>query len=75
MYLTYFFIFLLVDMHVGKCQIANCEGEHRNRNGEAIEKSSHYLLIVQSGNHQVRLETRVETSKIVSSHSVGFGKL
>ena len=63
-----------VDVEVGEHQVADSEAEHREGDSEAVEQAAGDLLVVQAGDHQLRVQGRVETSEVSAQLSERCGK-
>ena len=63
-----------VDVEVGEHQVADSEAEHREGDSEAIEQAAGDLLVVQAGDHQLRVQRRVETSEVSAQLTEGCGE-
>ena len=66
--------FFFVNVDVGKEKIADGEREHRNRDSEAVEKGASDLLVIESGNDEVRLQAGVETCEVGHLSSILVSK-
>ena len=66
-------MFLLrVDIIVGKHQVADGEGEYRDRYGNTVEQRSGDLPVVQLGDDDPRLQAGVEAGEVESLLSEGI---
>ena len=63
-----------VNVEVGEDKVADCEAEHRKGDGEAVEEAAGDLLVVQAGDHQLRVQRRVETREVMIQLSVSGGE-
>ena len=63
-----------VDVEVGEHQVADSEAEHREGDSEAVEQAAGDLLVVQAGDHQLRVQGRVETSEVSAQLSERCGE-
>ena len=63
-----------VNVEVGEHEVADSEAEHREGDGEAVEQAAGDLLVIQAGDHQLRVQRRVETSEVSAQLSEGCGK-
>ena len=63
-----------VNVEVGEDKVADSEAEHRKGNGEAVEEAAGDLLVVQAGDHQLRVQRRVETREVMIQLSVSGGE-
>ena len=63
-----------VNVEVGEHEVADSEAEHREGDGEAVEQAAGDLLVIQAGDHQLRVQRRVETSEVSAQLSEVCGK-
>ena len=63
-----------VNVEVGEDKVADSEAEHRKGDGEAVEEAAGDLLVVQAGDHQLRVQRRVETREVMIQLSVSGGE-
>ena len=63
-----------VNVEVGEDQVADGEAEHGEGDGEAVEEAAGDLLVVQAGDHQLRVQGRVETREVPTQLSESCGE-
>ena len=63
-----------VNVEIGEDQVADGEAEHGEGDGEAVEEAAGDLLVVQAGDHQLRVQTRVETREVPAQLSESCGE-
>lgn len=63
-----------VNVEVGEDKVADCEAEHGEGDGEAVEEAAGDLLVVQAGDHQLRVQGRVETREVMIQLSESGGE-
>ena len=63
-----------VNVEVGEDKVADGEAEHGEGDGEAVEEAAGDLLVVQAGDHQLRVQPRVETREVPTQLSKSCGE-
>ena len=53
-----------VNVEVGEDKVADGEAEHGEGDGEAVEEAPGDLLVVQAGDHQLRVQGRVKAREV-----------